>query len=154
MPIIIDNTLNLIRSIAMGGDDRAVKAKRLAERIQKLGEYRWVGVYDVGPETASVIAWSGPGAPEHPSFPPTKGLTSAAIDQKKAVIVGDVRSDPRYLTAFGDTLSEIIVPVISPDGRVIGTIDVESERANAFSARDQQMIEQCAEAALPLWLLR
>ena len=70
------------------------------------------------------------------------------------MIVGDVRNDPRYLTAFGDTLSEIIVPVVSPDGRVIGTIDVESDRANAFSARDQQMIEQCAEAALPLWLLR
>jgi putative methionine-R-sulfoxide reductase with GAF domain len=32
-------------------------------------------------------------------------------------------------------------------------VDVESERANAFSASDQQMIEQCAEAALPLWLL-
>jgi len=154
MPIVVDNTLNLIRSIAMGGDDRATKAKRLAEGIQKLGGYRWVGVYDVNPETVSIIAWSGPGAPEHPSFPATKGLTGAAIEQKKAVIVGDVRTDPRYLTAFGNTLSEIIVPVLSPDGRVIGTVDVESERANAFSARDQQTIEQCASAALPLWLLR
>ena len=62
---------------------------------------------------------------------------------------------PRYLTAFGSTLSEIIVPVVGPvGGRVIGTVDVESERANAFSASDQQMIEQCAQAALPLWLLR
>ncbi len=154
MPIIIDNTLNEIRSIAMGGDDRAVKAKRLAERVQKLGGYRWVGVYDVGPETVSVIAWSGPGAPEHPSFPASQGLTGAAIEQKKTVIVGDVIGEPRYLTSLGNTLSEIIVPVLSPDGRVIGTIDAESERANAFSARDQQMIEQCAEAALPLWLLR
>jgi L-methionine (R)-S-oxide reductase len=154
MPIVIDNTLNLIRSIAMGGDDRAVKAKRLVEGIQKLGDYRWVGVYDVSPETVSVIAWSGPGAPAHPSFPASQGLTGAAIQQKKTVIVGDVRTDPRYLTAFGNTLSEIIVPVLSPDGRVIGTIDVESERPNAFSARDQQIIEQCAAAALPLWLLR
>jgi putative methionine-R-sulfoxide reductase with GAF domain len=49
----------------------------------------------------------------------------------------------------------MIVPVFSPaDGRVIGTVDVESERENAFSARDQQMIEQCAQAALPIWLLR
>ena len=32
----------------MGGDDRAEKARRLAELIRKLGEYRWVGVYDVG----------------------------------------------------------------------------------------------------------
>jgi putative methionine-R-sulfoxide reductase with GAF domain len=47
------------------------------------------------------------------------------------------------------------VPVLAPgENRVIGTVDVESEQANAFSVRDQQMIEQCAQAALPLWLLR
>jgi L-methionine (R)-S-oxide reductase len=153
MPIVMNNVLGQIRSIAMGGDDRAAKAKRLAERIQTLGSYRWVGIYDVGAEQVSIIAWSGPGAPEYPTFPVTKGLTGAAIAHKKAVVVGDVRNDPRYLTAFGNTLSEIIVPVISPDGRVIGTVDVESEKANAFSASDQQMIQQCAEAALPVWLL-
>jgi putative methionine-R-sulfoxide reductase with GAF domain len=155
LPIVINNVLGQIRSTAAGSDDRAVRAKRLAELIRKLGEYRWVGVYDVGPEQVSIIAWSGPGAPEYPTFPVSKGLTGAAIQQKKAVVVGDVRNDPRYLSAFGSTLSEIIVPVLAPgEDRVIGTVDVESEQANAFSARDQQMIEQCAQAALPLWLLR
>jgi GAF domain-containing protein len=155
VPIIVDNTLNQIRSIAMGGGDRAEKAKRLAEMIRKLGDYRWVGIYDVGAETVSAIAWSGAGAPEHPSFAVSQGLTGAAIQEKRAVIVGDVRTDPRYLTAFGSTLSEIVVPVLSPaGGHVIGTVDVESDQLNAFSATDQQMIERCAEAALPLWLLR
>ena len=154
MPIVVNNTLNLIRSMAMGGDDRAAKAKRLAELVQTLGSYRWVGVYDVSSEQVSIIAWSGPNAPEFPTFPATKGLTGAAIAQKKAVIVGDVRNDPRYLTAFGSTLSEIIVPVLSPDGRVLGTVDVESPNANAFTDRDREMIEQCIQAALPLWLLR
>jgi L-methionine (R)-S-oxide reductase len=155
VPIIVDNTLNQIRSIAMGGDGRAEKAKRLAEMIRKLGDYRWVGVYDVGAETVDAIAWSGAGAPEHPSFPVSQGLTGAAIQAKRAVIVGDVRTDPRYLTTFGSTLSEIIVPVLSPGGGgVIGTVDVESDQLNHFSFSDQQMIERCAEAALPLWLLR
>ncbi len=155
MPIVINNVLGQIRSTAAGSDDRAVRAKRLAELIRTLGEYRWVGIYDVTAEQVSIVAWSGPGAPEYPKFPVTKGLTGAAIQQKRAVIVGDVRNDPRYLTAFGSTLSEIIVPVLAPgEERVIGTVDVESEHANAFSARDQQMIEQCAQAALPLWLLR
>ena len=154
MPIVINNTLNLIRSMAMGGDDRAAKAKRLAELVQTLGSYRWVGVYDVGPEQVSIIAWSGPNAPEFPVFPVTKGLTGAAIEAKNAVIVGDVRNDPRYLTAFGSTLSEIIVPVFSPNGRVLGTVDVESQKTNAFTDRDREMIEQCIQAALPLWLLR
>jgi putative methionine-R-sulfoxide reductase with GAF domain len=154
MPIVMNNTLNQILMTASGSNDRAVKAKRLAELIQKLGEYRWVGIYDVGPETVSIVGWCGPGAPAHPSFSVTKGLTGSAIESKKAVVVGDVRNDPRYLTAFGSTLSEIIVPVLHPgDGRVVGTVDVESERVNAFSPRDREMIEQCAQAALPLWLL-
>jgi GAF domain-containing protein len=155
MPIVIHNVLGQIRSIAAGSDDRAAKAKRLAELIRTLGEYRWVGVYDVSAEQVSIIAWSGPSAPEYPTFPVSEGLAGAAIQQKRAVVVSDVRNDPRYLTAFGSTLSEIVVPVLAPgEERVIGTVDVESEQANAFSARDQQMIEQCAQAALPLWLLR
>jgi putative methionine-R-sulfoxide reductase with GAF domain len=53
--------------------------------------------------------------------------------------------------AFGSTLSEIIVPALDPRSRaVIETIDVESERANAFSVHDQQLLEECACTALPL----
>ncbi|MGH9691176.1 MAG: GAF domain-containing protein [Candidatus Acidiferrales bacterium] len=155
MPIVINNTLNQIRSVAMGGGDRSPRAKRLAELVQKLGDYRWVGIYDVGSESVSILAWIGLGVPAHPSFPLEQGLAGAAIQEKRAVIVGDVRNDPRYLTVFEDTLSEIVVPVLSPaGGRAIGTVDVESEKANTFSDSDRRMIEQCAQAALPLWLLR
>jgi GAF domain-containing protein len=154
MPIVMNNTLNQIRSTAMGGGSREEKAKHLAEGIRKLGDYRWVGIYDVGAEEVSILAWAGPGAPEFSEFPVSEGLTGAAIGEKKTVIAGDVRSDIRYLTAFGSTLSEIIVPVLSPDGAVIGIVDVESERANAFTDRDGEMIEQCIAAALPLWLIR
>jgi putative methionine-R-sulfoxide reductase with GAF domain len=111
MPIVFDNTINDIRAIAAGGNDRKEKARRLAERIQRLGAYRWVGIYDVGAELVSILGWVGPSAPEFPSFPVSKGLTGAAIAQKATVVVGDVRKDPRYLTAFGSTVSEMIVPV-------------------------------------------
>lgn len=70
----------------------------------------------------------------------------------RAVIVGDVRNDPRYLTAFGSTLSEIIIPVLDENsGETVGTIDVESELANAFSTEDQKLLETCARLAGLLW---
>ena len=142
-----------IRSIVGGKDVRSEKARQLAEAVRSLGNYRWTGVYDVGNEMVSIIAYSGPGAPAYATFPITEGLTGAAIRAKATVLVGDVQTDPRYLTAFGSTLSEIIVPVLNPqNGKVIGTIDVESDRANAFSTRDQRRLEECVRAALRLWI--
>ncbi len=147
-----EETLKRISSIVTGSGSRLEKAREVAKVVRSLGNYRWVGLYDVGEEMVSIIAYSGPGAPAYPSFPVTRGLTGSAIRDKATVVVDDVRTDARYLTAFGSTLSEIIVPVIDPEREeVIGTIDVESERVNAFSTSDQQVLEECAQAALPLW---
>ena len=151
----VKETLKRIRAIVAQGGDRCERAKQLAETVRSLGNYRWTGVYDVSSELVSIIAYSGsgPAAPAYPTFPITKGLTASAIREKATVVVGDVRTDPRYLTAFGNTLSEIIVPILDPQsGKVIGTIDVESERTNAFSANDQKLLEECARTALPLWV--
>ena len=131
---------------------RNEKARKVAELIREERNYRWVGLYDVGPKMVSIVAYSGPSAPAYPQFPVTKGLTGAAVRGKKVVVAGDVRTDPRYLTAFGSTLSEIIIPVLDgKTGAVVGTIDVESEQANAFSLEEQKMFEGCAKAAHGLW---
>jgi len=158
-----DEALKRIRAIVSGSGNRTERAKQLAEVVRSLGNYRWTGVYEVGSELVSIVAYSsargsgtssGPGAPAYPTFPISDGLTGAVIRERATVVVGDVRTDPRYLTAFGSTLSEIIVPILHPQsGLVIGTIDVESEQANAFPARDQEFLEECARAALPLWIV-
>jgi GAF domain-containing protein len=146
----------IAESIAVASNsscDRTEKARQIAELIRLAGNYRWVGVYDVGPDLVSIIAFSGPSTPAYPQFTATKGLTGSAVREKKVVVVGDVRSDSRYLTAFGNTASEIIIPVLDEKtGAVVGTIDVESEQVNAFTAEDQAMLERSAQAARPLWL--
>src|SRR5216117_1096765 len=99
------NLLNEISAIVTLSLPHADKAKKLADLIRGLRGYRWVGIYDVGPERVSIIAYSGPSAPAYPEFPIAKGLTGSAIREKRSVVVGDIRNDPRYLTAFGSTLS-------------------------------------------------
>lgn len=151
----MNNVLGQIRMTAASGGDRAIRARRLAEMIRKLGEYRWVGVYDVDEDSVSLLGWHGAAEPEHPAHSLTEGLTGAAIGDKKAVVANDASKDPRCVPPFAGTLSEIVVPVLAPGGsRVMGTVNAESDRADAFAAGDQKMIEQCAQAALPLWLIR
>src|SRR5262249_25282735 len=144
--------LQQIQSILDSSEDRVAKARRLAEVIRLAGDYRWVGLYDVDDREIAIIAWSGPGAPAYPRFPVTKGLSGHAVSSRSAVISNDVANDPRYLTAFGSTQSEMIVPVINPKtGTVVGTLDVESERKEAFEDKDRMAIEGCARALTKLW---
>jgi putative methionine-R-sulfoxide reductase with GAF domain len=98
------------------------------------------------------IVFSGPGAPEYPTFPITKGLTARAISNRQTVSVGDVAADPSYLTAFGTTRSEIIVPVFDRlNQKVVGTIDVESEQPSAFHEEVQFTLENLAKEIRILW---
>jgi L-methionine (R)-S-oxide reductase len=143
-----------LRDIVSSSTDRVSALRAAAESIKDFGRYRWVGLYDVDTVAGIVrnIVWSGPGAPEHPTFSITKGLTGSAISSGKAVNVGDVRTDARYLTAFGSTRSEIIIPVFDEAGkRVVGTVDVESEHRNAFGEDTEAFLLACAEVLRPLW---
>src|SRR6266436_2674257 len=120
---------------------RSAKQKDGATNAAGNGSYRWVGLYDVDSQAGEVVnlVWDGLGAPEYPTFPIGKGLTGSAIQESKVINVGDVAADPRYLTAFGSTRSEIIVPILdSKADKVIGTIDVESERPNAFDEQTER----------------
>jgi putative methionine-R-sulfoxide reductase with GAF domain len=146
-----------LESIVSQARDRQSSLEAVATLIRSSGDYRWVGLYDVDHAAGLVrnLTWSGPGAPEHPTFPLGKGLTSAVVAQKQIVNVGDVSADPRYLTAFGTTQSEIIVPIFDAEANnVVGTIDVESEEQNAFSKDVQDLLESCSAVIRPLWPAR
>ncbi len=61
-----------------------------------------------------------------------RGLTGAAAESKQVVRVGDVTQDPRYIPTDTDIRSEVAVPLILHD-RVIGVMDLESERPSFFT---------------------
>ena len=145
------SAIDALRSLARGPGNRTAKAQRAADLIRALGPYRWAGLYDVLPTAIAVIAWSGPEAPTHPRFPISKGLNGACVASRKPVIVQDVTRDPRYLPTIAGTRGEMIQPVANQSGALIGTIDVESDRVDAFGSRDEELLALCAEHVLWLW---
>lgn len=139
-----------IAEILASAAARDEKARAVAAEIHAAGNYRWVGIYDVTSSEVRIVGYSGPGAPANPSFARERGLTGQALRTQSIVMVGDVTKDPNYLTAFSTTRSEMIVPVRS-GSEIVGTIDVESERINAFSEADRQGLERAAAAVAPLF---
>jgi len=107
--------------------------------------YSWVGVYLLEGDTLVLNAWSGKKATEHTKIPIGMGLCGLAARTKQTVVVGDVSKDPRYLSCFPETKSEIVVPIIDSNGKVLGEIDIDSEELNAFDQSDKRFLEKVAE---------
>jgi L-methionine (R)-S-oxide reductase len=144
--------LRRIDDVLGSGKGRSEKAVQIADLVRQAGSYRWVGLYEVTEQEIVALGWSGPGAPAHPRFPVSQGLSGAAVAGRRAVVVNDVTADRRYLTAFASTLSEAIVPVLDPGtGAVVGTLDVESGERDAFTDADRQALERVAAASSGLF---
>jgi GAF domain-containing protein len=140
-----------LQALANSPAVRIEKARAVAQAIKVARAYRWVGLYDVTPEEVVAIAWTGSDPPAYPRFPVTKGLSGAAVATRQPVVAQDVKTDSRYLTAFSSTCAEAIFPV-AVDGRIVGTIDVESDRINAFGPEDEEFLKSCTLILTPLWM--
>lgn len=66
------------------------------------------------------------------NIPLGKGITGAAATSGEIVRVHDTGTDPRYIASHPDILSEIAVPLVVQH-RVVGVMDVESERIGYFT---------------------
>ncbi len=75
-----------------------------------------------------------------------EGITGWVARRGKPARVGDVRNDPRYVMLRPEIRSELAVP-LEVMGEVRGVINVDSERENAFSQDDQELLEELSTQA-------
>ena len=72
-----------------------------------------------------------------------EGITGWVARHGKPVRLGDVTLDKRYVSVRRDVRSELAVP-LEVQGEVRGVINVDSDRANAFTPDDQALLEELA----------
>ena len=68
-----------------------------------------------------------------------QGLVGWVAKTGEAVIVPDVTKDTRYVQARPETKSEIVLP-IKIDGRIIGVLNLESNKGGAFNRKGLELI--------------
>lgn len=139
-----------VAEIVGSTSSRAERAARACLAIRDVSAERWVGIYSVVAGQVVNEAWVGPAPPAHPRFSALEGLTSDAITTGRSVVSNDVANDHRYLPNQVDSGSELIVPVFVAS-QVVGTLDIESERAGAFDPKLTARFETVALALPALW---
>jgi L-methionine (R)-S-oxide reductase len=131
------------RILNRGGDADDVLRQVVSVLHDRFAHYSWVGIYLVEGDELVLGPWQGPEATEHVRIPIGQGICGAAAASGQTEIVDDVNADPRYLACFPSTRSEIVVP-IAYGGKVVGEIDIDSDRAAAFNAEDRTFLERVA----------
>ena len=76
-------------------------------------------------------------------IPIGRGLVGYAAQTREAVLVPDVKKDPRYILLNPETRSELVVPLVYKD-RVIGVLDLEHVKRNFFNEEHKRTISTLA----------
>jgi signal transduction histidine kinase len=75
-----------------------------------------------------------------------EGITGWVARHGKPARVGDVTQDPRYVAARRGVKSELAVP-LEVNGETRGVLNMDSDREDAFSADDQELLQELAVQA-------
>jgi putative methionine-R-sulfoxide reductase with GAF domain len=152
MEIRINPPAGLLGTIAHALDRETDPVRAMEQTVALLKEhvpdYTWVGIYLLDGQDLVLGPFRGKPSP-HTRIPIGSGICGAAAAQQDTIIVDDVNADARYLACSIETQSEIVVPIMHA-GRVLGEIDIDSDRPAAFGAADRTLLEAVAAALAPV----
>lgn len=106
--------------------------------------FDWTGFYRVVAEDRLIVGpYQGPHGCLHISF--DRGVCGAAARTRETQLVPDVTEFPDHIACQSSTQSEIVVPVATPDDRLLAVLDVDSDALGAFDETDQKHLEEICE---------
>jgi GAF domain-containing protein len=141
-----DDVALSIGGLLDGEDDWiAALATVACELAHAFDWFHWTGFYRAVSDDLLIV---GPYQGGHgcTRIPFSRGVCGAAARARATQLVPDVHAHPDHIACSGTTNSEIVVPVLTPDGRLLAVLDVDSDHPAAFDALDQARLEAiCAD---------
>ena len=110
-----------------------------------LPEVNWAGFYFFKDGELLVGPFQGKPACVHIAL--GKGVCGTAAQTRKTQLVPDVNKFPGHIFCDGNSLSEIVVPLVKGD-RLLGVLDIDSPKLARFDLEDQAGLEALAQVFL------
>ena len=129
-------------------------SRRITELIQKTFNYYYVAIFTLRPGASRLFFRSSAGAVQKGRKPEVhaldvevgQGLIGEAAKSGQLVAVKDVREDARFrfIERLPRTRSEAVIPLKLGE-RVLGVLDVQADRLNAFHPNDLLVLRALAD---------
>jgi len=110
--------------------------RRVAEVVRKVIDYEIFAILLLNEKTQELRLRFQIGYPpqfaERTRIKVGEGVTGIAAQSRQAVLINDVRDDPRYIEGVPNVCSELAIPLMTKN-RVVGVIDIEAREPGAFT---------------------
>lgn len=102
--------------------------------------YDWTGFYRAVADDRLIVGpYQGPHGCLHIDF--DRGVCGAAARTRETQLWPDVSEAPDHIACQSSTQSEIVVPVVTPDDRLLAVLDVDSDTLGALDETDRKHLE-------------
>ena len=119
----------------------AAMASVACELHHGFSHFHWTGFYRaVSSELLVIGPYQGGHGCLRISF--DRGVCGAAARTRQTQLVPDVTQFPGHIACSSTTRSEIVVPVLTPEGRLLAVLDVDSDDPSAFDETDRTYLER------------
>jgi L-methionine (R)-S-oxide reductase len=137
--------LDQARALMAGEADRIANAANLSSLVyHALPGFNWAGFYFF--DGNELVVGPFQGLPACVRIPLDKGVCGAAARTRQTQRIDDVHAFPGHIACDSASNSELVVPLVSADGSLIGVFDLDSPEHARFDADDQAGLEALAAA--------
>ena len=117
-------------------DPVANMANCAAVLFNSVPRLNWVGFYLL--KGGDLVLGPFQGKPACVRIAFGRGVVGTAAEKRTTIRVADVNEFPGHIACDSASRSEIVVPLVSDDSRLIGVLDVDSPELNRFDAEDEE----------------
>lgn len=140
-----ESLLPQISSLIEGERDMTANLANTAAALKEVFGFFWVGFYLVRTSGSGVYElvlgpFQGPVACTRIGY--GKGVCGSAWKAAGSIVVEDVEKFPGHIACSSLSRSEIVVPMIGRDGKVIGVLDIDSTSTATFDDVDKYYLEK------------
>ncbi len=137
-----------IKSLISGERDFIANAANTAAALRQTFGFFWVGFYLV--KDGELVLGPFQGDIACTRIQKGRGVCGTAWDLGETILVQNVDEFPGHIACSSLSRSEIVVPLIK-DHRIIGVLDVDSDKLADFTELDKIFLEEIAFMLAQTW---
>lgn len=135
-----ETLLPQLEALINGETDLIANQANISAALRETFGWWWVGFYWIKESELVLGPFQGPIACTRIKF--GKGVCGTAWKEAKSLLVSDVNAFSGHIACSGSSVSEIVIPIFDKQKKVVGVLDVDSERYDVLDEIDVSCLEE------------